>query len=481
MGALSLVAAAVPALRAVVVAADVLFVALVVVDAVTTPSPRRFVLERALPDRAGLDVPFARELAITSRSRRSVPVEVHEEFPADVDVVRIGRGNARTEPDPGDPSGGPDRAMLAPGEETRLVRDYVGRVRGVRVFGSVRVVARGRLGLSERTARLAGRQAVAIEPPLVGLRRTLALAASERLDAGARRAGRRGGMTEFESLRDYVHGDDVRLVDWKAFAKRGHPAVREYQEERGQELVLLVDCGRRMAATTTVGERRGWTKLDHALDTALILAAVALTKGDRVGLLAFDAEVRTFVPPRRGTQQLARLRDASFDLTARLVTSDLARALAEVGVRHRRRATLIVLSDVADPLSIDEQRRALAGGSRRHAIVFCALDDPAVRELARTGRFGSAAERAAALALVEDRRAGLRALARSGARVLDALPAEGAARLVAAWLEARAGVGFGRATTPEPDPQDERDAGSDRRRDADPEGRVRADVALDQT
>ena len=117
-------------------------------------------------------------------------------------------------------------------------------------------------------------------------------------------------MTEFESLRDHVIGDDVRLVDWKAFAKRGRPIVRQFQEERGQELILLVDCGRRMAATPAeelprargarVGVSAGATKLDHALDAALEMAAVALQEGDRVGMMAFDREPRVWVAPARG-------------------------------------------------------------------------------------------------------------------------------------------------------------------------------------
>lgn len=462
-----------------VVGLDVVAVALVVTDALTAPGPDDWTIDRELPDRAGLDAPFTRTVRVALRASRAVAIQVHEEFPGDVEVARVGRDGALVRPAAGDPSGGPDRATVEPGVETVLRREYVGRVRGVAVFGHVRLVARGRLGLVARVIRLAGGQAVAIEPPLVGLRRTLALAASERPDAGARRIRRSGGMTEFESLRDYVHGDDVRLVDWKAFAKRGRPAVRAYQDERGQELVLLVDCGRRMVATTAVGARRGWSKLDHALDTALQLAAVALARGDRVGALAFDRDVRTFLPPRRGAAQLARLRDALFDLEPRTVASDLARALTEVGVRHRRRATLLVLSDVADPLSIDGQRGALTAGSRRHGIVFGALADPAVHELVAAGG-GSAAERAAARQLGAERRAGLRALARSGARVLDVLPEQGAAPLVAAWLEARAGI-LGRAAAAQRHPGAQREARADRGADPDAERSVGADVALDQT
>ena len=156
---------------------------------------------------------------------------------------------------------------------------------------------------------------MAVEPALANLKRTLVLAASERWeDLGARLMRRRGGETEFESLREYVHGDDVRRVDWMAFARRGKPMVRQYQVERGQELILLIDGGRRMRVTAAEGERAGWTKLDWALDAALELAAVALSKGDRVGAAAFRRGLATWVAPAKSGRQLTRLFQALFPL-----------------------------------------------------------------------------------------------------------------------------------------------------------------------
>ena len=471
-------------------------------------------------------------------------------------------------PDAEDPSGGPDVTIVPSSGPIDLVRVYRSARRGVHELGDMRLRLRGSLGLVARQSRLRGAQRVHIEPPLLNLKRTLMLSASERWrDLGLRHLRRRGGMMEFESLRDHVQGDDPRLVDWKAFAKRGKPIVRQFQEERGQEMILVVDCGRRMSATTesgaepvasmrddasgkhradvevsgkprtgghgsvevrtggdgssklrtgddasvaqrtgidasgehrmdgdafggrrssdesddhrtagdATGDRRtardasaehrsggdaagehrasgaaldprrkwkprpvtGWTKLDHALDTGLQIAAVALQRGDRVGAMAFDSKVRAFVTPMRGSRQLERLRDALFALEASPLESDLERALRELALRHRRRALVLILSDVADPLSIERQRAALATGSRRHKILFATLDDPSLRAAAEGCTPVSAAVRAAACELQEERRQSLRRLARAGARVLDALPAEAAAPLLAAWLEAR--------------------------------------------
>jgi uncharacterized protein (DUF58 family) len=422
----------------------------VLADWLRTPSPAKLRLSRALPSRAGLSREFERR--ITVGPAPALRLEVREEFPASWEVLartaldpderqrveRLAPGEASRPTETPDPTGGPDVAVLDPGRPTEVVRHYRAHLRGVHGVGRVRLRLRGPLGLIERQTTLIGRQSLAVEPALRHLGTILRLAANERWrELGVRVLPRRGGLTEFESLRDYVQGDDVRLVDWKAFAKRSKPAVRQYQLERGQEMLLLIDCGRRMGATTAEGEARGWTKLDHALDAALELAAVALQRGDRVGCLAFDATVRTYVPPRRGRTQLARLREALFDLLPSERDSDLGRALREASVRLRRRTLLLLLSDVADPLSTEEQKRSLARGSRNHRILFAALDDPALRAVVERRLGVSPSVRAAAFDLIEGRRVGLRALAGSGARVVNAPAARSAAPLLAAWLAER--------------------------------------------
>ena len=431
--------------RAVVGALDVLLLGLLVVEFLRTPSPACLDVERDVPTKVGLDVEFGRVLRVRTAGCPALAgraVELREAFPADFEVRGCTVDGRAAPPVSGDPTGGPDRGRLPEvGGVLELERRYRGRVRGARSVGDLRLRVRSPLGLLQRQARFRGPQEILVQPALNGLRRTLRLVAAERWrDLGVRALQRRGGMTEFESLRDYVHGDDVRLVDWKAFARRGRPTVREFQVERGQELVLLVDCGRRMAPRIAEGPGRGWSKLDHALDAALELAAVALQEGDRVGLLAFDAGVRAWVPPHRGSRALAGMIDAVFDLEARGVEANLERALREVAIRHRRRALLVVLSDVADPRSLERQRAILAQAGRRHRVVFAALDDPSVRAVADGAREPSPADsalRAAAAHLCLERRRGLERLAGVGVRVLDALPAEAAGSLLAEWLGAR--------------------------------------------
>ncbi len=416
---------------------DALLLLLLLADFLLTPSPARATLDRVLPERVGLSRPFERRLRLACRGAGGLLAEAHEEFPAPFRVLSRSRSGALVPALAGDPSGGADEGRFAREGSLELARVYRSDLRGPFAFGRIRLRLRGPLGLLERQTRFEGVQGIAVEPALPHLRQTLELAASERWqDLGVKVLRRFGGEREFESLREYTSGDDVRRIDWKAFARRGKPMVRRYEVERGQELFLLVDRGRRMRAALEGEEHHGWTKLDWALDTALVLSAVALAKGDRVGAAAFDRGLSAFVAPGKGSAQLARLTRSLFHLDVRAVEADLSLALTELAARHRRAATVIVLSDVADPLSIAEQRAALAGSSQRHRIVFAALDDPELRAAA-CGDLGGGAMQEAARELVADRRSALRELATSGARVLDAVPAEAAAPILAAWLAER--------------------------------------------
>ena len=406
-----------------------------------TPDPASLSVERELPIRVGLGRTFERTLRVAGKGVGGLRCEVHESFPGPFIVVSRSVDGSSAPPARGaggdgfDPSGGPDRGRFE-GEEIAFARALCSRRRGVFRFGAVRVALRGRLGLVVRQSRWLGTQEIAVLPALDGLDRTLRLAASERWrDLGVRLLRRGGGETEFESLRSYVPGDDVRRVDWKAFARRGRPMVRTYQVERGQELFLLVDAGRRMRIVCEDGEGRGWTKLDWALDAALQLAAVALGRGDRVGCAAFTHGLEGFTAPARGSRQLERLLQSLFHRQASTEEADLSRALRELAIRHRRRATVVVLSDVADPLSVDAQRRALAAAARHHRIVFCALDDPDLRGALDPG--ARADLRAAAFELAAARVRSFRRLRGTGIRVLDPLPAEAAAPLLSAWLAER--------------------------------------------
>jgi len=175
--------------------------------------------------------------------------------------------------------------------------------RGAYRFGPVDLQVSRRDGWWRRQVRLQHPNEVAVFPNVVAIKRMqLTLRRGLRVMAGLRRARPPGASTAFAGLRDYVRGDDIRRVSWTATARRDHPVVVEVEAERGQQVMIAIDCGRLM--TAPAGEL---DKLDHAINAALMLAWVAQAYGDRVGLMTFDDRVTSFIKPERGSAQLRRI------------------------------------------------------------------------------------------------------------------------------------------------------------------------------
>ena len=239
---------------------------------------------------------------------------------------------------------------------------------------------------------------------------------ARRRDVGERLVRERGAAQEFAALRDHHPDDDWRLVDWKATARRNRLTVRTYEAERSQAVLLCVDTGRLMGAT--VG---GVTKLDLACDAALRLASHALGHGDRVGCLAFSDRVHADCPPRKGRDHLARCADLLSDARADLAETSLVRCVQHLERRHRKRALLIVLTDVLDTGLAEDVLAPLTVVARRHRVLLVGIRD---REI---GAFAAAppldldaiCRQAVAQEMLRERRAALERLRRAGVATLD--------------------------------------------------------------
>ena len=193
------------------------------------------------------------------------------------------------------------------------------------------------------------------------------------LEVGLRSAQGRGGGTEFESLREYSTDDEFRRLDWSATARAGKPIVRTYRAERNQTVVVLLDNGRLMA-----GRVDDVPRVEHAMDAALMLATVATRLGDRYGLVVFDAAVRTVLAPSKSRCQVGRVTEALFDLEPELVETDYRTAFAETIVRFRRRALLVLMTELNEQAAEEYLVPALPLISRSHVIVVGAVRDPEV-------------------------------------------------------------------------------------------------------
>ena len=254
-------------------------------------------------------------------------------------------------------------------------------------------------------------------------------------ETGGRVVRRRGHDSDFESLRDYVVGDDLRFIDWKATARRGQPQIRQYQMERNAEVILALDCGRLMGNLV-----RGIAKLDLAITPVLDLAAVAIQRGERVGLVAFDSQVLASVPPRGGVRQIGLITEALAGLDTSFDQTSFTRAVSHLQAHNKKRALVVVFTDFTDEISSRDLQLVLTALSRRHVLLFVAVGDPHLEDIVEeTPRAASAAfQKGAAAELTLERRRVIHSLNRAGVLALDGDPFQLTARLINRYLEARA-------------------------------------------
>ncbi|HEY2504260.1 MAG TPA: DUF58 domain-containing protein [Mycobacterium sp.] len=253
----------------------------------------------------------------------------------------------------------------------------------------------------------------------------------------------RGQGTEFDSLREYVVGDDVRSIDWRATARRADVMVRTWRPERDRRVVIVLDTGRmaagRVGVDPTAADPAGWPRLDWSMDAALLLAALASRAGDHVDFLAHDRVSRAGVFGASRTELLAQLVDAMAPLQPTLVESDWRAMIAAIARRTRRRSLVVLLTDL-NATALDEGLLPILPQlSSRHHVMIAAVADPRVDQMA-AGRSDAAAvyDAAAAERSRNDRRAIATRLRRSAVEVVDAVPAELAPALADHYLAMKA-------------------------------------------
>lgn len=307
--------------------------------------------------------------------------------------------------------------------------------RGRHRLGRVEARVRSRLGLLERELVFDLACDVKVFPGVAGIAGAVRLLRRGlKQESGLRHARRRGAGTSFESLREHAPGEDIRRVDWKATAKRGKLISRLYEVERSQNVVLLIDCGRWMT-----GKVEGLSRLDHVLNSALLLAHVAARRDDRVGALAFSDDILAFVPPSKGRGAVERIMESVFDLEPRSVESDYAKAFRYLASKHRKRSLVILFTDVlggdASRVVVQEAARS----ARRHVPLIVTLRDTELDEIALgTPSDASAAYRqAAAEELLLEREQSLAVMRAAGAHVLDCPTGRLSAALVDRYLEVK--------------------------------------------
>jgi uncharacterized protein (DUF58 family) len=305
--------------------------------------------------------------------------------------------------------------------------------RGAYRFESVDLQVARRDGWLRRQIRIPLAHEVAVFPNIVAIKRIqLTLRRGLRALVGQRRARPPGASTAFAGLRDYVRGDDVRRISWAATARRDRPVVVEVEAERGQQVMIALDCGRLM--TAPAGDL---DKLDHAVNAALMLAWVAQAYGDRVGLMTFDDRVTNFIKPERGSAQLHVMTEALYAIKASYVEPDFGHAMTHLALRVGRRSMVVILTDVQDPNASRELVAHCLRLAARHLVLVVAMSDPEVLAArdAPVTTSARAYQWAAAEEFVASRRESFELLRRGGVLGLDVVAGNLSPALVERYLE----------------------------------------------
>lgn len=396
-----------------------LLVGVVGADALLLHRRPPLLIRRIVPSRAVIGRLEEIRIRIENRFTRPTVISAYDEWPEDLAEV----------------SPSFEDVSVDAGSCVDLCATLCPRQRGDRPLGHLVVFEQGPLGLLGRRSVDDGEAVVPVYPDARKLLRAAGLDPRELLGrSGLQRTRRRGHGTEFESLREYVIGDDPRHIDWAATARRGHLVTSLFQHERNYTLVIAVDTSRLMAAECS----DGWTKLDHAVEASLVLALAALGRGDRVEIVLFDQQIRSRVAPRIHRGEIGPIVDLLRRAEPTTVEANYRELVRGLLTRRRGRALAVVITDFADSESagIEAPLRLL---QRHHRTLTVALRDPMFARL-RPGESTESHDPFEKLAIDElllDREMALARLRRAAVQTVDLPPEHVIAPLLNRYLEFR--------------------------------------------
>ncbi|WP_304451687.1 DUF58 domain-containing protein [Nocardiopsis sp. YSL2] len=395
-----------------------LLVALIAVDVLLAASPRALRLAREGDTSLRLGDSATVSVTVANPSRRHLRGSVRDAWPPSA------HAEPRSRP-----------LRVDPGERRRVTTTLTPTRRGDARAAGLTVRSVGPLGLAGRQRTLSAPWTVRTLPPFHSRRHLPGKLSRLRELEGQHTAMVRGQGSEFDSLRDYVPGDDVRSIDWRATARGDGVVVRTWRPERDRRILIVLDTGR-----TSAGRVGDTPRLDHAMDAALLLAALAGKAGDRVDFLAYDRRTRAQVRSSGKGSQVGRIVEAMAPLEAELVESDPSGLVGTIlGTQGRARKLVVLLTDL-NAASLEEGLLPrLPALTSRHLLMVAAVRDPAVDAMAEERGSADAVYRAgSAERTLDERRRVTAELRRLGVEVVDADPEHIAPALADAYINLKA-------------------------------------------
>lgn len=375
------------------------------------PTPK---VERSLSGSLPLGHWSPVQLTVSNRQSAPLELELFDHVPPGMTVEQL-----------------PQRVRLQSGEHCRLAYRVQPNLRGQVMFQRCDVRLLSPLALWRSRRPLTLHSETRVYPDFAQLQGAGLKAIDLWLNRlGVRQQPRRGLGLEFHQLREFREGDTLRQIDWKATARSRMPIAREYQDERDQQIMLMLDCGRRMRS-----QDGDLSHFDHALNASLLLAYAALRQGDAVGACTFASHAQRHVPPAKGQQQLRLLLNSLYDLQPTQQPADYSAAVEQLLARQSRRALVIVLSNLRDEDDV-ELHSALQRLARRHRVLLVSLREEVLDQLRQrpVQSLNDALDYCGAQDYLNARQQLHRRLSASGLPVLDVQPSDLGPALVGRYL-----------------------------------------------
>lgn len=418
---LSMFAAFLPAFLAAVLLLDGLFVTLVVGDLIILmrTTRRGITAERSVARTASLGVELPCELTIRNETVVHLRGAVRDDLPSDF-------------------TSRPTSHVLdlpSRGQVTMRRKILPGR-RGAFSLEKVYLQLQSPLRMWVRQISIDVHNRLNVYPDMKQLSDYALLARTNRLSLiGVRQTRRIGQDSDFERLRDYTRDDTYRHIDWRSTARRGKLTVRQFQSDQSQRIIFLIDCGRMMT-----NQREGYSLLDHALNSMLMMSYVALAQGDEVGMLCFSDQIHSYLPPRGGSSQMNRLLQAGFDQFPRMVESRYDDAFLYLSNHCKRRSLVVFTTSVIDEVNASQIVDYLSNLTGRHLPLGVLIRDRQMFDAADSPDGGTQKMYAAAAAadILLWRHERIVDLQHRGVLVIDAFPEDLAAPMVNEYLRIKA-------------------------------------------
>lgn len=377
---------------------------LVIADYVVSTKPDQLSVARHNEAKLSLGVPNLVTLQLNNTTPRAIRFQLRDEYPyqfrADAELLD---------------------GRMAPLGAVELRYHVTPVARGDYRWADINLRYRSTLGTFIRQAHYPAASDVRVYPNVLDVRKYDLLARKGLLtELGLRNAKVFGAGTEFERLRDYTPDDEFKRINWKATARRNKPIAVEYETERSQHVMCVLDAGRLMRPQ--LGDIQ---KLDYAINAALLTSYVASLRGDQIGMLTFADEVGVYLAPGKGRGQFYTMLELLYNLESQPVESDYSRALGYLSVKNKRRSLIVVFSDIvtldaAQPLIAYMGRLA-----RHHLPLLVTMSDPNITHLVAQSPNSTTDvyQRAVAEQMLDERRIILDTLDRAGVLTLD-VPAD---------------------------------------------------------